>query len=128
MLRKLSFDGKYIVERDVVVGNHGPAKLTVRGDFSIAGLIYCPKYSLEIVVQGNGILTLRGVCRRLIIKRVTGKAVMELEELKITELVCQDLSGTSELKIAQPKYIISRNVGANAKLHIMDRQSLCAID
>lgn len=118
MLRKLSFDGKSIFEKDLLIGNHGPAQLTVRGDFTIDGLIYCPKYSLELIIRGNGILSLRGVCRQLVIKRVTGNAILDFEQVRITELICQDLSGTSELLVMQPRYIRQRNVGMNARLHI----------
>jgi hypothetical protein len=128
MLRKLFFDGKSIVEHDVLIGNHGHAQLTVRGNFFIGGLVYCPKFSLEIVVRGNGILMLRGICRRLIIKRVTGNAVLKFEQLRMTELLCNDLSGTSELRVVQPKYVLERNVGINAKLHIINQRSDDAVN
>ena len=128
MPRKLFFDGKSIVERNLLIGNHGPAQLVVRGEFLIAGLVYCPKFSLEIVVRGNGTLTLRGICRRLTIKRVTGNAVLELEQLRMTELLCQDLSGSSEVKLVQPKYILERNVGINAKLHIINPRASHALN
>jgi hypothetical protein len=84
----------------------------------IHGLIYCPKYSLELTVKGNGSMVFHGVCRDLVIRRVSGNCILDFEELKVRQLYCRELTGHSVLKMNDPRYVMERNIGEHAVLSL----------
>jgi hypothetical protein len=116
MPRKYIFDGPFIEEKSLVIGNHDHVQLVVRGDFVIDGLVYCPRYSLGLSLQGEGSVTLHGICRRVILRKVNGNCLVNLEELLVRELSCEDLGPNSILRMQTPRVILERNIHASAEV------------
>ena len=51
--RNIEFIGDYN-EDSIVIGNYGDAKITAIGNFSLSGLIYCGKNTVEFTMAGEG--------------------------------------------------------------------------
>jgi hypothetical protein len=115
MPRRIIFNG-HSYEKSLVIGNHDHIQLVAKGSFDLEGLIYCPKFSLELILQGEGALKLHGVCKRLVIKRVTGNIVMEMGAVRIQELSSVDLGGSSVLRMSTPKLVLEKNVHESAEI------------
>jgi hypothetical protein len=113
MPRLIQYVGDKIVEDNLVIGNHSPAQVVVNGDFSINGLIYCPGYKVDLIIRGNGTISLHGVCRQLNIVKVKGNCVLEFESLLITDLNCRELVGNSVLKVGKVRNIGDKNLGTS---------------
>ena len=125
MARKLIFNGPQTIEQNLVIGNHNHAQIIAKGSFVLEGLIYCPKYSLELIICGEGSILLHGICRRLVLKKVTGNCVINVEDVQIRELSCENLSGKSVVKMKMPKFIIDKNVAEDAKIFFAgERQTI----
>lgn len=111
MARKILYSGKNIQDDSLVVGNHGAAQIIIKGDFVINGLVYCPKYRLQIFVKGNGSLSLRGICKKVEIVRVSGNCLIDLEQLTLQELEVQELKGRTDLIVGKYKHLRKGNLG-----------------
>lgn len=122
MPRKLIFNGLAIEEKNLVIGNHDHVQLVVKGNFVIDGLVYCPRYSLELVLQGDGTVTLHGICRRIILKKVSGNCLINLEEALVRELSCEDVGANSVLRMQSPRLILERNIHASADVFFGGRR------
>ncbi|RAW00593.1 hypothetical protein [Pseudochryseolinea flava] len=110
MARRIVYSGKNNQDDSLVVGNHGPVQIVIKGDFYINGLVYCPKHRLQIYIKGNGRLALRGICKKIDIIRVNGNCVIDLEALKLSELELEELKGHTELIIGNIKQIRKGNI------------------
>jgi hypothetical protein len=115
MLRKIFYKGDSIVEHSLVVGSHGNALINVDGNFAISGLIYCPKQALKIKIKGTGTIALHGVVKELEV-RVDGNCSLDFRGLKIANLRCRALYGTSTLKVDKVSLITERNIGDQSRL------------
>jgi hypothetical protein len=122
MGRKLQYNGPHTDEKSLVIGNHDHVQLTVKGSYFIDGLIYCPRYSLEITLMGEGSLSLHGICRRITVKKVTGKAIINFKDLKVKEFSCEWLGGNSVLKMQAPRFTIQKNIYDHASLYFDERK------
>jgi hypothetical protein len=111
MARVIRYLGNSIREDHLVIGNHSHAQVIIKGDFAIKGLVYCPRYKVDLIIKGNGTLSLHGVCKQLNIVKVKGNCVLEFESLSISELNCCEMIGLSVLKIGKVKNIGQRNIG-----------------
>lgn len=111
MARVIRFLGSAIKEDHLVIGNHSHAQVIIKGDFSINGLVYCPRYKLDLIINGNGTLALHGICKQLNIIRVKGNCILEFESLLIHDLNCREMIGHSTLKVGRVKTIGERNIG-----------------
>lgn len=105
MARKILFSGKNIQDDSLVVGNHGAAQIIIKGDFVINGLVYCPRYRVQIFIKGNGSLSLRGICKKVEIVRVSGNCVIDLEQLTLQELEVLELKGRTDLIVGKHKHL-----------------------
>jgi len=47
----------------ILVGNYGDAKITAIGNFSLSGLIYCRRSTVEINMAGEGTARFSGICK-----------------------------------------------------------------
>ena len=110
MPRKILYNGKNIQDDSLVVGNHGAAQIIIKGDFAINGLVYCPRYRLQIFIKGNGNLSLRGICKRVEIVRVSGNCVIDFEELTLSEIELQDIKGRTDLILGKHKHLRKGNL------------------
>jgi hypothetical protein len=106
MQRKIFYKGLFVKDHELVVGNHGPAQITINGDFSIHGLVHCPKYHLEISVNGNGIISLHGICKAVVLKRISGNCRFDLQDVSVNEIIIPYINkGNIVLKVSKSKIV-----------------------
>jgi hypothetical protein len=127
MQRTISYSGDAILDESLVVGNHSNVHIQVNGNFKLKGLIYCPKQSLKLTIKGSGTITLHGVCKRVEIKS-TGNCILDLINLKITELRCRSLNGSTVLKVGDVKNVIEKNIGEQALVITVGTRTLAALN
>lgn len=72
----------------IFVSNHGNVSLVMDGVFKASGMIYCPKYTVRLNLKGHGVVSFRGVCKRVEIK-VWGDCVLDLTQMSIGEVWCE---------------------------------------
>jgi hypothetical protein len=111
MARLIQYIGAEIKEDNLIIGNHCHAQIVIKGDFSIHGLVYCPRYKLDLFIKGNGTISLHGVCKQLNIVKVKGNCLLDLESLLISDLNCRNMMGNSILKIGKVRTIGEKNMG-----------------
>jgi hypothetical protein len=107
MPRKIYYKASSIEDQSLVVGNHGHTQIMVAGEFLINGLVYCPKYRLELAVKGKGTISLHGICKSLVIHRVlVGTCILDVSDLVIGELLVHNVSGKLKLLVGRNKNVI----------------------
>lgn len=111
MARILKFRGSTIKEEHVVIGNHSNARMIINGDFSISGLVHCPRYRLDLIIKGNGKISLHGICKKLNLIKVKGNCELNFTSLVISELNCREMIGYSLVTLGKVKSIGERNFG-----------------
>jgi hypothetical protein len=123
MARKLYFKGEGISEKDIVIGNHDDVHLKAEGHFDLEGLIYCPKYSVTISLKGSGILTLHGICNRVVIRNISGACILDLQDVTIKEISCESVGGSSVVRMSRPRIIGQKNIFGQAQLIFKNEDS-----
>jgi hypothetical protein len=120
--RKQKFSFKGISNDDaILIGSHGDATMVAEGTFDLSGIIYCPKYTVTLVVKGNGKISFRGKCSRIVIKKMEGNAVLDLADLTCKEFRCEELRGHSQVILGRTRVITHVNLSDQSELHIADR-------
>ena len=76
-VRRLEYTGKS-QDHAILIGNHGNVHFTARGDFELSGSVYCPKYTMKVIVSGSGKVTLQGIRKILIVVKMDGTATLDL--------------------------------------------------
>jgi hypothetical protein len=67
-------------------------------------------------VSGQGSISLRGACKKLIIKNMTGDCVLDLSEVVCKEVYCKSAKGKSIILIGPTKLISQANLEEEAIL------------
>jgi hypothetical protein len=114
MQRKIFFKGGNIHEHAVVIGNHGNVHLVIDGNFSIRGLVYCPKYEVKVSIKGHGEIELHGVCKKIEIRQVTGDCLIDFSDLRCGDLYCKGLYGKSVLNVRAVQLVSEWVIGDQA--------------
>lgn len=118
---KLLFTG--VVRQDnLLIGSHGHTDITINGDFQISGMVYCPKYTITLNIKGEGQLSLRGKCDRIIIRKMQGDCTVDLTEVTYKELHCQSLQDRSVVIAGNARAITPAILSDDATLHVHERQ------
>lgn len=113
--RKIRYIGEH-EDDSLLISNHGDVQLVAEGKFDLSGLIYCPRYSVEFRVSGRGTISFRGVCKKLIIKNITGDCLLDLSEVVCKEVYCKLAKGKSIILIEPTKLISQANLEEEAIL------------
>jgi hypothetical protein len=103
---------------DLLISNHGNASVTVRGRFTISGLVYCTRYAVRMNIKGRGKITLRGVCKRLTVK-ITGDCLLDLNGMKIGEMFCE-AKGNATIVSGNVKVICRAELQNDATLVLLE--------
>jgi hypothetical protein len=83
--KKIEYIGTF-EDHSILIGSHGDTKFKARGSFNLSGIVYSPKYSVTLSIEGTGKIRFRGICHALIIKKLSGDC-----ELDVSQLACKDL-------------------------------------
>jgi hypothetical protein len=101
----------------LVIGNYGDAKLVAKGSFDLSGLVYCSKNTVEISADGEGIISLRGVCKRVLIRGVRGNTVLDLSQLSSKFIWCESVKDQAIIKLGPTKIIELISLDNEAAVH-----------
>lgn len=120
--KKQRFNFRGTIREDaLVVGSHGDAIINVDGNFELSGIIYCPKYSVTITIKGEGKVSFRGKCNRIIIKKMEGNCTLDLSDLTCKELRCEAVRGQATVISGKTRVVTQANLSDEAELHIAKR-------
>ncbi|SHG59465.1 hypothetical protein SAMN04488109_0990 [Chryseolinea serpens] len=102
--RRIEFIGDFTND-SIVIGNYGDASLVARGNFNLSGLIYCGRNTVEMEIAGDGMIVFKGVCKKLMIKRVEGNCVIDLSDLTTQSVWCESARGKSIVTLGRTRTI-----------------------
>jgi hypothetical protein len=102
--RNIEFIGDHKND-NIVIGNYGDVKLVVKGTFNLAGLVYCAKNTVEITLDGDGVVTFKGVCKKLLIKGMRGNCVLDLSNLTSKVIWCESVKDNAMITLGPTKVI-----------------------
>ena len=117
---KIAFNGE-TEQNDLLIGSHGDTELKIKGNFQISGVIYCPKYSVTLDIKGNGLISFRGKCNRIIIRKMSGDCKLDLTDVTYKELRCESLQGRSVVVAGNARAITPAILSDEATLHVHER-------
>jgi hypothetical protein len=118
---KLDFTGE--VDRDdILIGSHGNTDIKIKGNFKLSGIIYCPKYTVTLDINGDGRISFRGKCHRVVIRSMKGNCMLDLTDLTYKELHCQSLKGKANVMAGNARAITPAILADEAILHVHEYQ------
>jgi hypothetical protein len=118
---KLSFTG-VTAEHDLLIGSHGNTDFKVRGNFELSGIIYCPKYTVMLDINGSGRIAFRGKCYSIVIRKMHGNCILDLTNVTCKELHCDLLGGNSVVFAGNVRAITPAILSDKAVLHVSEHQ------
>ena len=119
-LRRIRYTGEH-KDESILISNHGNVSFIAEGKFVLSGLMYCPRYTVEFMVSGQGTISLRGACKKLIIKNIAGNCLLDLSEVVCREVYCKSASGKSIILVGSTKLIGQANLEEEAILQYKGR-------
>jgi hypothetical protein len=102
--RKIEFIGAH-KDDSIVIGNYGDVKFVAKGNFDLAGLIYCGKNTVEFNIEGDGKVSFRGVCKKLMIRGIFGNCTLDLSNLTSQVIWCESVKGNAVITLGPTKLI-----------------------
>lgn len=117
--QQFSFKGE-IKDDSLLVGSHGDAIIKVDGTFELSGIVYCPKYTVTLSIEGDGNIALRGICNRLIIKKISGTCTLDLRDLTTKELRCESVRQKAKILAGKTRVVTRANLSDDAVLHLLN--------
>jgi hypothetical protein len=102
--RKIEFIGDH-KDDSIVIGNYGDAKFFAKGAFDLSGLIYCGKNTVEISLDGVGVVSFKGVCKKLIIRGIRGNCTLDLSGLTTQSIWCESVKDNAVITLGTTKVI-----------------------
>jgi hypothetical protein len=85
--QKITYKGT-VKDDAILIGSHGNTLFKSEGDVDLSGIVYSPKYDVTFDLKGGGVVAMRGICNRVIIRRISGNCKLDLSQLVCKELVC----------------------------------------
>src|SRR5688572_3605416 len=102
--RRIEFIGSY-KDDSIVIGNYGDARFIAQGNFELSGLIFCSKNTVEINLDGEGSVTFRGVCKRLIVRNVRGNCTLDLTGMTTERVWCESVKDSAVITLGTTRII-----------------------
>jgi hypothetical protein len=102
--RKIEFIGEH-KDDSIVIGNYGDAKFVAQGTFDLSGLIYCSKNTVEISLEGDGIVSFKGICKKLIIRGIRGNCTLDLSGMNTQRIWCESVKNNAVITLGTTKII-----------------------
>jgi hypothetical protein len=114
--RNFEFIGDH-KDDSIVIGNYGDAKFVAKGNFDLSGLVFCSKNTVEISLEGEGKVTLRGVCKKVIIRGVRGNTTLDISQLSSKFIWCESVKDNAVIKLGPTKVIELISLDNEAAVH-----------
>lgn len=102
--RKIEFIGAH-KDDSIVIGNYGDVQFVAKGNFDLSGLIYCGKNTVEFNVEGDGTVSFKGVCKKLMIRGIRGNCTLDLSNLSSQVVWCESVKGNAIVTLGPTKLI-----------------------
>jgi hypothetical protein len=102
--RRIEFIGSY-KDDSIVIGNYGDARFIAQGNFELSGLIFCSKNTVEINLDGEGVVAFRGVCKRLVVKNVRGNCTLDLTGMTTERVWCESIKDSAVITLGTTRII-----------------------
>jgi hypothetical protein len=102
--RRIEFIGSY-KDDSIVIGNYGDARFIAQGNFELSGLIFCSKNTVEINLDGEGVVAFRGVCKRLVVKNVRGNCTLDLTGMTTERVWCESIKDSAVISLGTTRII-----------------------
>jgi hypothetical protein len=102
--RKLEFIGDF-TDDSIVIGNYGDATVVAKGNFNLSGLIYCGRNTVEFQIEGDGSIAFKGVCKKLLIRRIKGNCTLDLSNLTCQTVWCESAKGKAVVNLGKTRTI-----------------------
>lgn len=109
---------------DLLIGSHGDTDVSIRGNFELSGIVYGPKYTVTLIINGDGKISFRGKCYRIIIKKMQGDCTLDLSDLTCKELRCDALKGRAVVIAGKARAITPAILSDDATLQVQGGQLL----
>jgi hypothetical protein len=118
--QRLLFSG---VSKDdsILIGNHGNTLVRAEGRFELSGIVYCPKYTLTLEIKGEGSISLRGICHRIVVRKMAGSAKLDLSHVACKELTCISVTDDSVIVTGRVRTISNAFLSGNAVLLLTEK-------
>jgi hypothetical protein len=105
----------------VLIGSHGHAVVHISGTTDLSGIIYCPKYTVTFLIKGNGKIAFRGICNRIIVKKMRGNTTLDLRDLTCKEMRFESVQDQSRIITGKARVISQANLTGESILHIGEK-------
>jgi hypothetical protein len=105
----------------ILVGSHGDARITVSGTFELSGIIYCPKYTVTLTIVGDGSVALRGICNKLVVRRMSGNCELDLRDFTSKEMRFEAMKQRSKVFAGKTRVITKANLFDDAILLLTEK-------
>jgi hypothetical protein len=110
-----------VEDHSILIGSHGDATVQIEGFFNLSGIIYCPKYTVTITIKGDGKISFRGKCNKIIVKKMEGNCTLDLSDITCKELRCEDMKDQATVITGKTRVISQANLTDEAVLHIAEK-------
>jgi hypothetical protein len=105
----------------ILIGSYGNTYLKVEGTFDLSGIIYSPKYTVTLTVDGKGKISFRGICNTLIIRKMSGSCTIDLSQLVCKEMRCLSLKERSIVIAGRVRTISEASLYDNSVLYLTEK-------
>ena len=102
--RKIEFIGDH-TDDSIVIGNYGDCRFVAKGNFNLAGLIYCGKNTVEFNLVGDGTVYFTGICKKILIRGIDGNCNLDLSNVTSQVVWCESVKGNSVITLGPTKVI-----------------------
>jgi hypothetical protein len=102
--RRIEFIGAH-KDDSIVIGNYGDARFVAHGTFDLSGLIFCSKSTVEINLDGDGYVSFRGICRKLILRGIRGNVTLDLTGMTTQFVWCESIKDNAVITLGTTKVI-----------------------
>jgi hypothetical protein len=119
--KKQKFSFIDLKDDSVLIGSHGDAMVQIAGTVDISGIVYCPKYTITIQIKGDGKVTFRGICNRIIVKKMQGNCTLDLRDVTCKELRFESVQDQSMIITGKTRVISRANLTDEAILQIAEK-------
>lgn len=121
--RKIEFKGEHKND-SLLIGNFGDVEFVADGAFDLSGMIYCPKGAIQLDVNGEGAISFYGVCKKLIIRNVSGQCQVDLSEVTCKEVDYISLKKSAQLLLGKTKIVRHAVLSDKARLQVSTKTIL----
>lgn len=101
----------------IVIGNYGDVKFVAKGNFDLSGLVFCSKNTVEISLEGEGRVALRGICKKVVIRGIRGNTTLDLSQLSSKFVWCESVKDQAVIILGPTKIIELISLDHNAVVH-----------